>query len=287
MRKTTQFRKMLSAKDPITVPGAYDAWSARLIELAGFSAVYMTGYGVAASLLARPDIGLVSSTEEITVARNIAEAVKIPVIADLDNGYGNSLNVIRAVREAELASIACIQLEDQIFPKRCGHMEGKQLIPKKEMISKIKAAVYARQDPDLCIIARTDARAVMGLDDALDRAKAYEAAGADIIFVEAPQSLKEMERIAEEIRGPKLANMVENGKTPLLTKEQLAQMNYNVIIYPVTTLFVATKALMDALAILKRDEDSTGLLPQMVSFPEYLKIIELEKLRELEESFLK
>ena len=252
MTKAKKLRELLTSDGIITAPGAYDAWSARLIEHAEFSAVYMTGYGVSASVLGRPDIGLMSFHEMVESVHNIAEATNVPVIADADNGYGGSLNVVRTVRAYEQAGACGIQLEDQVMPKRCGHMEGKQLIPCEEMVAKVRAAVYARRDPDTVIIARTDARAVNGLDDAIARGHAFEEAGADVIFIEAPQSIDEMKRIVAEFPNrPLPANMVEHGKTPNLSQKELAALGFKIAIYPVMPIYVVTRALSAALAKLK------------------------------------
>lgn len=286
MNPRQQLRKMLNNREKIMAPGAYDAWTARLIQEAGFPAVYMTGYGVSASVLGRPDIGLLSMTEMVAAARNMCMAVTVPVIADADNGYGGTLNVVRTVQEYEKAGVAAIQLEDQVTPKRCGHMEGKEVIPMFEMVAKIKAAVYARKDPDFVIIARTDARAVLGFDEALKRAKAYVEAGADVIFFEAPQSREEMEEVAKVIKVPMLANMVEKGKTPLLDAGELAQMGYNIIIYPASGLFVATKSFRDYLADLEKYQNTKPLLDRMVSFEDFNRLIGLHDMRALENSFV-
>lgn len=278
-------REMLNNRAKIMAPGAYDAWTAKLIENAGFPAVYMTGYGVSASVLGKPDIGLLTLTEMVAAAKNIVASVDIPVIADADNGYGGSLNVVRTVQEYEQVGVAAIQLEDQVTPKRCGHMEGKEVIPMEEMVAKIKAAVYARKDPDFVIIARTDARAVLGFDEALRRAKAYEAAGADVIFLEAPQSVEEMKIVAREIKVPLLANMVEKGKTPLTRARELNEMGYSIIIYPVSLLYAATKTCQNFLSQLKADETTANLFDKVVTFPEFNSAIELDELRKLEKSF--
>ena len=280
-------RQMLNNKEKVMAPGAYDAWSAKLIENAGFPAVYMTGYGVSASVLGKPDIGLLTLSEMVTSVKNIVASVNIPVIADADNGYGGTLNVVRTTEEYEQVGVAAIQFEDQVTPKRCGHMEGKEVIPMEEMVAKVKAAVYARKDPDFVIIARTDARAVLGFDEALRRAKAYEAAGADVIFFEAPQSLDEMKIVAQEIKVPLLANMVEKGKTPLTKATELNEIGYNIIIYPVSLLYNATKAIQDMLIQLKQDETTSNMLDKLVSFPEFNATIKLDELRDLEKSFTK
>ena len=284
--KAKKLRELLIQPGIIRAPGAYDAWSAKLIEMAGFPAVYLTGYGVSASVLGKPDIGLLTMTEIVTQARNMAAAVEIPLIADADNGYGGVLNVIRTIQEYEQAGIAGIQIEDQVFPKRCGHMEGKQLISKDEMVAKVRAAVYARRSQDTVIIARTDARAVYGFDDAIERAQAYVDAGADVIFFEAPQSLEEMKSVAHKIKKPLLANMVEKGKTPFLTGKVLEEIGYKIVIFPASTLYAVTKAMTDMLKTLKNDDTTDNYRNRMVEFPEFNDLIGVQKHRDLEKTFL-
>ncbi|HEX3724575.1 MAG TPA: isocitrate lyase/PEP mutase family protein, partial [Nitrolancea sp.] len=217
-----QFRSLLAHPTTVVAPGAFDALSARLIEAAGFPVVYMTGFGVAASLLGRPDVGLTTMSEMVDSARRIVQAVSIPVIADADTGYGNARNLIRTIREYEAAGVAAIQIEDQVFPKRCGHMNGKQVVPIEEMAGKIAAAVAARRSPDMAIIARTDARAVEGMESAVSRARRYYQEGADMLFVEAPQSLQEIEEVAMRLSDvPLLFNWAEGGKTPPVSLEVL------------------------------------------------------------------
>ncbi|MEA4815483.1 MAG: isocitrate lyase/PEP mutase family protein [Lachnospiraceae bacterium] len=285
MTPREKLREMLVKREKIMAPGAYDAWSAMLIEKAGFPAVYMTGYGVSASMLGKPDIGLLTQTEMTMAAKNISEAVNLPVIADADTGYGGNLNVIRTVKEYEKAGVSAIQLEDQVFPKRCGHMEGKEVISKEEMAAKIRAAAYARKDKNLVIIARTDARAMLGFDEALSRAKAYVEAGADVIFFEAPQSVEEMKKVAAELKVPLLANMVEKGKTPLLTADELTKMGFNLIIYPASLLYTATNALNIMLKRLKDEETTANMLSDMITFGDFNDSINLAKLRDIEKSF--
>jgi len=283
--KAKRLRELLKQPGIIRAPGAYDAWSARLVEASGFPSAYMTGYGASASVIGQPDIGLMTMAEMATHAKNIAAAINIPLIADGDNGYGGTLNVMRTVQEYERAGIAAIQLEDQVFPKRCGHMEGKQIIPKEDMVSKVKAAVYARQSEDFVIIARTDARAVNGLDDAIDRALAYADAGADVVFVEAPQSVDEMKQVASVVRKPLFANMVEKGKTPFLTAGELEELGYKIVIYPVSTLYAATKAAYKVLQCLKKDDTTMNCLQEMVAFSQFNELIGVEKVRDLEKTF--
>jgi carboxyvinyl-carboxyphosphonate phosphorylmutase len=251
MRATTQLRKMLNSPGIILAPGAYDGISARLIERQGFKAVYMTGAGTAASVLGQPDIGLTTLTEMTTHAAHIASCVSLPVIADADTGYGNALNVIRTVREYERTGVAAIHLEDQVFPKRCGHLAGKAVIPAKEFAEKIRAASENRTDPDFIIIARTDARAVNGLDDAIARARLYREAGADVIFVEAPTSREEIERISREVEAPLLSNQVPGGRTPAVTASELEKLGYKIVIFPAVGFMAAAMAIEKALSRLK------------------------------------
>lgn len=285
MTKTKQLRNLLSSGNLIMAPGAYDVWSAKLIEAAGFEAVYMTGYGVSASVIGKPDIGLMTFTEVAVMARNMAMALRVPLIADCDTGFGNTLNVMRCVEEFESASVAAIQLEDQLMPKRCGHMDGKVLIPMEDMVAKIRAAVAARKDPDFVIIARTDARAVSGFDDAVRRAQAYVAAGADVIFFEAPQSAEEVKAVSSALKVPLLSNMVEKGKTPLFSAKELQEIGYSIVIYPVTTLYAATKHIMETLAVLKETGEISATAPYTCDFPTFNRMIGLDALRMLEKSF--
>jgi 2,3-dimethylmalate lyase len=283
--KAKRLRNLLKKPGLVRAPGAFDAWSARLVEMAGFPAAYMTGYGASASVIGRPDMGLMTMSEMVAQAKNMASAVDIPIIADGDTGYGGVLNVIRTVQEFETAGLAGLQLEDQVFPKRCGHMEGKQLIPKDEMTSKIKAAADARRSEDFVIVARTDARAVTGLKDAIARAMAYADAGADVLFVEAPQSLAEMEEIVGGLKLPLIANMVEKGKTPFFTADELERIGYKIAIYPVSTLYAATRAMIELLRRLKEDGTTANCLDDLVGFEEFNELIGVEKMRALEKKF--
>ena len=251
MRATTTLRRMLNEPGIIVAPGAYDGISARLIERHGFKVVYMTGAGTAASALGQADLGLTTLTEMATHAGHIASCISLPLIADADTGYGNPLNVIRTVREYERAGVAALHLEDQVFPKKCGHIAGKAVIPMKEFAEKIRAAAENRTDPDFIIIARTDARAVNGIDDAIERGLCYREAGADVIFVEAPTSREEIERVAREIKAPLLSNQVPGGKTPGLTATELEKLGYKIVIFPVVSLMSATLAIESALTKLK------------------------------------
>lgn len=280
-----KLRELMAKQKVVMAPGAYDTWSAKLVEYAGFQSVYLSGYAVSASMLGKPDIGLMSFSEIVSIARNMVDAVNIPVVADADNGYGGSLNVVRTVKAYEQAGLAAIQLEDQVTPKRCGHMEGKEVISLEEMRAKIKAAVYARKDPDFMIIARTDARAVNGFEDALMRARAYDEAGADMLFVEAPQSVDEMKTICKEFKKPLLANMVERGKTPVMSDQELGDIGFKYVIFPVSGLYCATKALTDFYGELYKTRSTNPLTGKMIDFPTFNKLIQLDENRALEKSF--
>jgi 2,3-dimethylmalate lyase len=284
--ETATLRERMEAGEMVLAPGCYDALGARLIEEAGFSAAYMTGFGSSASRLGRPDIGLMSLPEMVDNARRISQAVDIPVIADADTGYGNSINVIRTVREYEAAGVSAIHIEDQVMPKRCGHMEGKQVVPAAEMAAKVSAAVAARRSPEFLIIARTDARAAEGLDAALERARLYREAGADALFVEAPQSLEEIETVGRSFPGvPLLFNYAEGGKTPPVSHRRLRELGFKMVIFPLTLLLSATAAMRSALKRIKADGTPIDLLPSLLPFAEFLEFIGMSEVRELEQRF--
>jgi carboxyvinyl-carboxyphosphonate phosphorylmutase len=276
----------IAAGAMVLAPGCYDPLGARLIEEAGFDAAYMTGFGTSAGRLGRADVGLLTMSEMVDNARRIVQAVGIPVIADADTGYGNALNVIRTVHEYEAAGVAAIHLEDQVTPKRCGHLEGKEVIDAGEMVAKVAAAVAARERSDFLIIARTDARAVEGVEAALDRARRYRDAGADMLFVEAPQSLDEIETIADRLADvPLLFNYAEGGRTPAVTHAFLRDLGFRLVIFPLSTLLAATSAMRSALAQIKASGTPIDLLPSMVGFDAFLDFIGIGEIRELEERF--
>jgi methylisocitrate lyase len=268
------------------IPGAHDALTARLVQQAGFPACYMTGAGTVAALLGMPDVGLITMTEMVMNARYITRAVSIPLVCDADTGYGNAINVMRTVREYETAGVAGIHLEDQVFPKKCGHMEGKALIPAEEMAGKIRAACEARQDPDFVIIARTDSRAVEGVEAAVRRARLYREAGADVIFPEAPQSRDELARFAAEIRAPLLANMTEFGKTPLVPAAELERMGYRLVIYPASALRVAHRAIEELFAQIKRAGSQEACLDRMAHRQELYELVGLPAVHAAERRYL-
>jgi 2,3-dimethylmalate lyase len=272
-------KTLIASGQIVMAPGAYDALSAKIAAQQGFDAVYMTGFGVSGSTLGMPDIGLMTATEMADRARALTEAVgPVPLIADADNGHGGELNVARMVRMYEQAGVACIQLEDQVFPKRCGHMASKDVIDRTEASNKIAAAVAARRSDDFLIMARTDSRAVIGIDEALRRGDSFLEAGADLLFIEAPQSLEELRRVAETFKGAKLvANMVEDGRTPYLDIEELQKLGFALAIYPVSALLVVAQRLQQTYAAMRVQ----GLLPKgeaRLRFGEYNSMIGLDQL---------
>ena len=279
----TRLRELLAAPGVITAPGCYDALSARLVEEAGFDCAYMTGFGTAAGLLGRPDVGLLTFSEMVDNVRRITQAIGIPLIADMDTGYGNQMNVIRSVQLYEQTGVAGFHLEDQVTPKKCGHMENKQVITAGEATAKIRAAVRARTNPDTVIIARTDARAMEGLRAAIDRAKAFRDAGADVLFVEALQGEGEIEQVAEELRGETLFfNWAEGGKTPPLPIERIRELGFKIVICPITTMLTATAAMRAALAEIRVAGTPLPLIDRLLGFAEFTSFIGLAEITALE-----
>lgn len=283
----SRLRELLNEPTPLIAPGAYDALSARLVEQSGFEAVYMTGFGATAGLIGRPDVGLLSATEMADNARRIVAAVDVPVIADADTGYGNALNVLRTVKLYEQAGVSALQLEDQVTPKRCGHMSGKQVVSQQEMLGKIAAALDARHDTDFLIIARTDAAAVEGVDSAIERAHAFAAAGADVLFVEAPSSIDDITRIATELAGvaPLVFNSAEGGKTPPLPLKRLEELGFSLVLYPISTLLAATAGMQSILATIRRDGSPQAALSKLPTFDEFTTTVGLAEIGELEQRY--
>lgn len=274
------------ARGPVLLPGCYDALGARLIERAGFDAVYMTGFGTAAALLGRPDIGLLGLAEMADNARRIAAAVSIPVLSDADTGYGNAINVVHTVQTFERAGVSAIHLEDQVNPKRCGHMEGKEVVPVAEFAAKVRAAVDARTSDDFLIVARTDARAPLGLDEARRRADAAIEAGADVLFIEALQTADEIQAVADEHRAtPLLFNWVEGGKSPSLTYDELAELGFALVIMPITTLLAATGAMVSTLARVKADGTPAQAQDELPAFADFTDLIGLPEILDLQQRY--
>lgn len=281
-------RKFLNDKSkPLVIPGVYDAIGAKIVEKIGFEAMFQTGYGTSATLLGMPDYGFIGSTETIDNARRICHAVSVPVIVDADTGYGNALSVNKLVSELETAGASGIFLEDQKWPKRCGHMKGKEVIPKDEYAEKLQAALDARSDKDFIIVARTDARATEGLDKAIERGLFYKKIGADAIFIEAPKTIHEMQKIGNSINAPLVANMIEGGATPIISKSKLHSMGFKIILYPLSVLFSNTFATFQTLKELKSFGITKKSKKKMVNFDQFNEIVELSKYTKLEKRYKK
>ena len=277
-----RLRQLLEQPGVLIAPGVTNAFHAKLAEKAGFRVIFTTGAGIANTMLGMPDIGLTTMTEIVGMTRYIAEAVQIPVIADADTGYGNHLNVLRTVRDMERAGVAAMTLEDQVSPKRCGHFAGESVVSIQEMVEKLVAATMARQDPDLVLVARTDALAVEGLESALERARAYVAAGADVIFVEAPRTREQMEAVPRSLPAPCLINMVEGGLTPLLPAEELAQMGYKLAVYANLALRASAQAVQRAFAVLRRAGTSQPVMHEILPWEERQELIGLPQWQEVD-----
>src|SRR2546425_10985841 len=273
MSRRRTFRTLVGQKAGLVVPGAYDGVSAKLVERAGFPAAYMTGYGTSASRLGLPDLGFAGLAEMSDHARNMAAAVDIPLIADADTGYGNALSVRRTVAAYEAAGVAALHIEDQVAPKRCGHLSGHQVIPRGEFAGKIRAAAEARTDPDLLIIARTDAISAMDVDDALRRGEAAAKAGADVLFIEAPRDEAQVERIARELGTPLLYNYAPGGRSPLLPFARLRSLGFAIILLPVDTLLVGVKAIADFLGEVRKRDDVLSLADRYMHFSDFNRLI--------------
>ena len=281
-------KKLLKNKSkPLVIPGVYDALGAKIVEKVGFEAMFQTGYGTSATLFGMPDYGFIGSTETVDNARRICRAVSIPVIVDVDTGYGNALTVDKLVRELEVAGASGIFLEDQKWPKRCGHMQGKEVIPKDEYAEKLQAAIDARSNKDFIIVARTDARAIEGLDNAIERGLYYKKIGADVIFIEAPKNIQEMSKIGNAIDAPLVANMIEGGVTPISSVSKLHKMGFKIILYPLSVLFSSTYSSLQILRELKRSGSTVKLKKNMVNFDQFNEIVELSKYKKLEKQYKK
>jgi 2-methylisocitrate lyase-like PEP mutase family enzyme len=264
------------AGDTVLMPGVYDALTARIAARVGFDVVFISGYSVSAARLGEPDFGFLTQTEMTEAARSVCRVSEAPVIVDADTGYGNAINVLRTVHELQDAGAAGVFLEDQVWPKKCGHMAGKRVVETDEHAAKIRAAVDARGERDLFVVARTDARQPLGLDAAIERCLAYKEAGADALFVEAPQSAEELERVAEALPGPLVANMIERGVTPHLTRSELRDLGYALIVCPLAALFAAARAVTDVLTELRDKETTRGAYDRMLAFDEFNALVELD-----------
>jgi methylisocitrate lyase len=285
MKKSQQLRALLQGKGIVVAPGASSALFARLVELAGFDVVYATGAGIANMQFGLPDLGLVTMTEILETVKRMNDAVALPIIVDIDNGYGNALNVYRTVREFSAIGAAALQLEDQQLPKRCGHFAGKAVIGKEEMVSKIKAAKDASLDPDLVLIARTDAIAINGFEDAMERGALFAEAGADVLFIEAPTTIEQMRQIARQFKVPTLANMVEGGKTPLLNNQALQDIGFRIVIYPNASLKAAVKGAQKVLQHLQTAGTTSDCADLMITMQERNEVTGLPAMTVLDERY--
>ena len=274
--------RMIKSKKPLVIPGVYDAIGAKIAEKVGFDAMFQTGYGTSATLFGMPDYGFIGATETVDNARRISNAISVPLIVDSDTGYGNALSVWKLVKELESAGAAGIFLEDQKWPKRCGHMQGKEVISQEEYTEKLGAAIDARENKDFIIVARTDSRAIEGLEAAIERGIQNKKTGADAVFIEAPRSLDEMKKIGKEIKSPLVANMIEGGATPMNSAQTLNKIGFNIILYPLSVLFANTFATMNILQELKNTGTTAKYKQKVVNFDQFNNLVELDKYKKME-----
>jgi 2,3-dimethylmalate lyase len=284
-RKISIRERLADDNDIIILPGVYDALTAKIAEHVGFETAFQTGYGTSASLLGMPDFGFLNAGETLENAKRIINSVNIPILVDIDTGYGNPLNVWKIVKDLERIGAKGIFLEDQVWPKRCGHMTGKTVIPKEEYILKLHAAIDAREDNEFIIVARTDSLAQFGIEEAIERGKEYKRIGADVIFIEAPKTIDQMELIAKEIKAPLLANMIEEGITPNLTADQLRKMGFKMVVFPLSALYSATFAIKQTLQTLKKMGTTKELKNKMITFQEFNDLVNLSAYRKLEKKY--
>jgi methylisocitrate lyase len=285
MKKTTLLRELIADPQILVIPVVHDPLCAKIAEQAGIRAVFSAGYANSAAYLGKPDVSLMTLREMVDCASRIVDVVNVPVFADGDTGYGNVTNVIRTVELYEKAGVAGLFIEDQVFPKRCGHMNEKQVIPSEEMVAKVRAAVDARKDPDLVIMARTDAIAVQGVDEAIHRANLYREAGADLLFLEAPRSIDQMRRICREVKGPVFANNLPGGKSPVLTAQELQDIGYAVVADATSCTYVIAHAVRELFAELARNGSSAALTDRMILFEEFNNLVGLPEIREKERQY--
>ena len=277
--------RMIKSKKPLVIPGVYDAIGAKIAEKVGFDAMFQTGYGTSATLFGMPDYGFIGATETVDNARRISNAISVPLIVDSDTGYGNALSVWKLVKELESAGAAGIFLEDQKWPKRCGHMQGKEVIPQEEYTEKLGAALDARENKDFIIVARTDSRATEGLEKSIERGIQNKKTGADAVFIEAPRTLDEMKKIGKEIKAPLVANMIEGGATPMNSAQTLNKIGFNIILYPLSVLFANTFATMNILQELKNTGTTSKYKQKVVNFDQFNDLVELDKFKKMETKY--
>jgi 2,3-dimethylmalate lyase len=285
MEKARLVRRFLSEQGQLLMPGVFDTLSAKIAARAGFEVVFITGYSLSATLLGEPDFGLLTQTEVVTAAQRICSVVDTPVIVDADTGYGNAVNVVRTVQDLVRAGAAGMFLEDQVWPKRCGHMKGKQVIALDEQLKKLRAAIEAKKEHDFYIVARTDARQALGLTEAITRGIAFKQAGADAVFIEAPENKEEMKEISRHVPGPLVANMLERGVTPLMGPEELKGLGFDLIVWPLAPLYSVAKTLTEIYSTLRRDGSTAKILDRLMPFDEFNEIVGLEEKYSLDQRY--
>jgi methylisocitrate lyase len=277
MERAETIRRYLRQNRQLIMPGVYDALSAKIACRAGFEVIFITGYSLSATLLGEPDFGVLTQTEMLAATQRICSVAKVPVIVDADTGYGNAINVIRTVQELIRAGAAGMFLEDQVWPKRCGHMKGKQVIPLDEYLKKLRAAVEARGDSGLYIVARTDARQALGLSEAIERGKAFKDSGADAVFIEAPETREEMKEISRNVPGPLVANMLERGVTPIMGPQELKELGFALVVWPLAPVYSVAQSLTDVYSTLRRDGSTNAILDKLMPFDEFNEIVGLDE----------
>ncbi len=285
MTQAQKIRDALRQKGVLVMPGVYDCLSAKIASRAGFEVIFITGYSVSATFLGEPDFGLLTQTELLAASQRICSVTPLPVIVDADTGYGNAVNVIRTVRELIRGGAAGMFLEDQIWPKRCGHMKGKQVVPLEEYLKKLRAAVDARGQDDFFIVARTDARQALGLDEAIRRGRAFKEAGADAVFIEAPNTKEEMREIGRSVPGPLVANMIERGVTPTMGPEELKELGFQLIVWPLGPLYASARALENVYSTLRRNGTTHEIMDRLISFEDFHEIIGLKEKYAIDEKY--
>jgi 2,3-dimethylmalate lyase len=285
MNKAEMIRRSLKEKGQLIMPGVYDALSTKIASQTGFEVIFITGYSLAATMLGEPDFGILTQTEMLSAAHRICSATDLPVIVDADTGYGNAINVIRTVDELIRIGAGGMFLEDQVWPKRCGHMKGKQVIPLEEQLKKLHAAAEAKKNRDFFIVARTDARQSLGLSEAITRGIAFNQAGADAVFIEAPENKEEMREISRNVPGPLVANMIERGVTPLMGPRELHDLGFDLVVWPLAPLYAVAKSLNEVYGRLRRDGTTIGILDRLMPFDEFNRIVGLEEKYQLDEKY--
>jgi len=285
MDKAEMIRRSLKKSGQLVMPGVYDALSAQIATKTGFEVIFISGYSLAATMLGEPDFGILTQTEMLSAAQRICSVTDLPVIVDADTGYGNAINVIRTVDELIRIGAAGMFLEDQVWPKRCGHMKGKQVIPLEEQLKKLQAAIDAKRNRDFFIVARTDARQALGLNEAITRGIAFKKAGADAVFIEAPETKEEMLEIARCVPPPLVANMLERGVTPLMGPQELRDLGFDLVVWPLAPLYSVAKSLNEVYTTLRRDGTTVDILDRLMPFDEFNRIVGLEEKYQLDEKY--